>query len=87
MGVEGEVKAKDAVGIFVVGGDELGDVGKGRGGTKDDENATCVADARNVEELGTWPNSTRAWLPPKKVLRIFGGLCLRDDHAVKVGLP
>jgi len=87
VGVEGAVKAKDTAGVVVVGGNELGDVRKRGRGTKDDKNATCIAVARNMEELGTRPNSTRAWLPPKKVLRIFGGVRLRNYHAVKVRLP
>jgi len=87
VGVEGEIKAKNAAGFFAVRSDELGDVGERRRGTKDDKDATCVAGTRNMKELGTGPDSARARLPPKKVLWVFGDLRLRDDDPVKVGLP
>ena len=89
MGGDGEVKAEDAA-ITIAdrsGGGEGGDVGDGWGGTKDDEYATCMAGARYMEEPNTRPESARAWVPPKKVLRIFGDARLRHDNTVKMGLP
>ena len=89
--MDGKIKAKDAsMKVWVKGGGrgEGGhDGGEMRRGTKDDENATGKAGARSIEEPNTRPQSARAWLAPKEVLRTFGGLSLRQHHAVKMLLP
>ena len=55
-------------------------------GTKDDENATSVASARDVEEPGSWPESARAWETSIKVRWVIDDLCLCNNCTIKVVL-
>jgi hypothetical protein len=87
MGGDGKVEAKDAafVGRGIRG---LEDVCSGDGGvgTKDDEDATSVAGAGNVEEPGPGPESARAWNSSIKVRRVIDDPSLCHNSTIKVVL-
>ena len=85
MGGDSKVEAEDAADMWGRGrGIEDGGRGNGGVGTKDGENATGMACARNMEEPGSRPESARAGNTSIKVQRVIDDLRLCHYRTIKV---